>query len=164
VLSNEGLSKKPTRAAREVFGHLIPDDYGNVARKHGIFVDTSSGSPRELVEYKLVEDSAWKHKLFKRDSNSITELPAETEENYFTRIDSHKLRAISKHISNRKPLWDAWIPKEEMHISEFHKLSQFKPKAIAGFLKFLIANKIATRSIDTFKLNKELIPHIKRYL
>ena len=51
-----------------------------------------------------------------------------------------------------------------MSVSEFKKLSDFKPKAIAGFLHFLSNNGIAHRFADTFTLSEGVIEPIRNLI
>jgi hypothetical protein len=83
---------------------------------------------------------------------------------YFDLIDAHKQKRISENILDRKTLWREFISKGQLTSAEFKHLSRFKPRAIAGFMKFLVENKIASRFGATFTLNGGVVPHIKRWL
>jgi len=61
-------------------------------------------------------------------------------------------------------LWETFLEKKEMTAQDFRKQAVFKPKAIAGFFRFITGNGLATRSGDTFYLNSEVIPEIRKLL
>jgi hypothetical protein len=65
ILSDLGVPKKPTTAAKEVFGDKIPEKYGNVARKLGTFIDISKAPPEEIETYRRVEKFIRKYKKYK---------------------------------------------------------------------------------------------------
>lgn len=70
----------------------------------------------------------------------------------------------NNNITNRKKLWDVFIAKKRLTVSEFKEHSEFKQKGIAGFLLFLTKNQLATREGLAFILNEEKVPLIREYL
>ena len=51
-----------------------------------------------------------------------------------------------------------------MSVEEIRQLGDFKPHAVAGFIRYLEYNKLAIREGDIFKLNQAVLPNIKEYL
>ena len=49
-----------------------------------------------------------------------------------------------------------------MTSDEFKKYSEFKPKAIAGFIRYITSNKIAIRSGNTFTISDDVILSIRK--
>jgi len=166
VFSKLDIPRKPSNAAKEVFGDLAPKQYSNIARKAGAFLDISETPPRKIADYKDVEHYIWKygHEPHISSLNKKQITKSKKEENYFYSRDAHKQRKIIDNVLNRKKLWEVFLEKKRMTSAEFKELSEFKPKAIAGFMQFLTRNGIAERYGDTFKLVEDVIPPIKRLL
>jgi len=81
---------------------------------------------------------------------------------YFSNITPSKQRRIFENITNKKELWLSFLEKKKMTVTEFKKLSNFKSKAITGFMHFLTQNDIASRFGDEFSLKEENIPYIQK--
>lgn len=166
VFSKYGIHRKPSNAAKEVFGASILKKYGNIARKLGCFVDTSKSPSVKIANYRDIE----KYLRLQKQNQDTESLNGESTLNlknhvdYFEKIDTHKEIKIRDNILKRKRLWEVFLQKKQMKITEFYKLSDFKPKAIVGFFHFLKYNGIAERRRDTFILSDHAIPSIKQIL
>ena len=166
VFGKSGLSRKPSNAAKELFGKKILGSYGNIARKRGVFVDISKPTAEVIARYADVE----KHIRQLKKAGAVVPLPEKVLSitkkagTYFDSITPHKKKKIHNNILERKELWGAFLKNKRMTSTEFKKCSQFKPKGIAGFMGFLTRNGIATRFGDTFTLNDAVIPQIKKLL
>lgn len=166
VFGKDGIHQQPSRAAREIFGNLIPKNVSNIARKFGVFIDISHTPPKEIVYYKDIEKVTSNQMLTTTETN-IKDLTLNNSENkitYFDNMDTYKQKRVQEYIINRKELWKKFLEKKEMSIAEFRVLSDFKTTFIAGFSRFLTENKIAIRIGDDFKLCEAVIPHIKDLL
>lgn len=75
---------------------------------------------------------------------------AQTKNIYWNRLfmnpEKHEKELVNRNILVKKGLWLAFIERKEMSSKEFKKLYDFKPKAVAGFLKFLVENHLATKT------------------
>jgi len=164
VLTEEGISRKPANAAKEVFGNLLPQKgVGNIARKYGSFIDISESPPSEIIRYDVAEDSIWKTKdIPAKEKISITTIVG--VKTYFTNPNAYQQGKINKNILNRRKLWEVFLEKKEMTLDDFKHLSKFKPKGTTGFGTFLKRNGIASKKGDTYTLNEEVIPAIKELL
>ena len=104
VFGKSGMHRKPSNAAKEVFGKDFLESYSNIARKRGTFVDTSTSPAQVLVRYADVE----KHITHLRKA----EVPfSTTEENlsiskksgtFFDSINPHKQKMIIGNILQRR--------------------------------------------------------------
>lgn len=81
---------------------------------------------------------------------------------YFDSITPYKWRRIYENIFDRRQLWKDFIERKRMGSDEFKKLSQFKRKAISGFIKFIKNSGIASESEGMFTLKDAVIPIIRR--
>jgi len=166
VFSKSGIHQKPSNAAKEVFGKDFLQSYANIARKNGMFVDTSTPAVQVIVSYADVE----KHIAHLKQAGVIISTHKTSMRNsagsdtFFDSITPHKQKRILGNIVQRRQLWNIFLEKKKMTSAEFKKHSKFKPKAIAGFVSFLTRNKIATRFADTFTLNEQVIPQIEELL
>ena len=110
------------------------------------------------------EHHVWLQKDEPDASSSISKSMDRADGTYFSLINPAKQRRIIDNILNRKELWNAFLEKRKMTSAEFKLLSEFKPKAIAGFMKFITENGIASRYGDFFKLNENVIHEIQKLL
>lgn len=166
VFGKSDMHRKPSNAAKEVFGKDFLGSYSNIARKRGTFIDTSTSPVQVITRYADVE----KHITHLRKAGVLLSTPEENisvsneSDTFFDSITNHKQKKILGNIVQRRQLWDIFLEKKKMTTAEFKKHYKFKPKAIAGFLLFLTRNEIATRYADTYTLNEEVIPQIKELL
>ena len=166
VFGKSGMHQKPSNAAKELFGKDFLGSYGNIARKNGTFVDTSTSPVQVITRYADVE----KHIAHLKKAGVIaatTEVDISVSNKsgaFFDSTNPHKQKMIIRNILQRRQLWYVFLKKRKMTSGEFKKLSKFKPHAIAGFVLFLIRNEIATSFADTFTLNEAVIPQIKELL
>jgi hypothetical protein len=170
VYAPSGIPQKPSNAAKEVFGELIPEGFIYSASKLGTFVDISQTPPLKIANYKDIE------RYMRKKGEKVGHLPKlregvsdiTEERDYFEVLTTTKLIRIQDNIVNRPELWRTWIDRENriMTVDEFKKYSKFKKKAVAGFRHFLTRNGIATptRFGDAFELKGDVIPHIRRLL
>lgn len=165
IFAPNGVRKKPANAAKEVFGDQIPSTVSNIARKYSSFLDSSVSPPKVIASYKDVEHSIWKSsKLSEVNPEISNRIATDTVITYFQNINPHKQKKIISNIIERRKLWDIFLDKKEMTSTEFKRHSEFKPKAIAGFIHFLTHNGITTRFGDVFTLKEEVIPYIRKIL
>ncbi len=166
VFGKSGIHRKPANAVKEVFGKNFLGNYDNIASKNRTFVDTSTSTVQVIAHYADVE----KHITYLKKAGVIavtTEVDISVGNKsgtFFDSITPHKQKVIFGNILQRRQLWDVFLKRKKMMSGEFKKHSKFKPKAIAGFMKFLTRNEIATRFADTFTLNEAVIPQIKELL
>ena len=166
VFDKSGIRCKPANAVKELFGKDFLGSYGNIARKNGVFVDTSTSTVQIIAHYADVE----KHITHLKKSGVIAATTkvdisvSNKSGTFFDSITPHKQKVIFGNILQRRQLWDVFLKRKKMMSGEFKKHSKFKPKAIAGFIIFLTRNEIATRFADTFTLNEAVIPQIKELL
>jgi hypothetical protein len=83
---------------------------------------------------------------------------------YFEVMSPGKEKRIQENILDRRVLWEQFIEKKELKVQDFKQLSDFKPKAVAGFSKYLTENRLADRKGDSLRLREEAIPSIKSLL
>ncbi|MFX0200332.1 MAG: type I restriction enzyme HsdR N-terminal domain-containing protein, partial [Candidatus Hodarchaeota archaeon] len=83
---------------------------------------------------------------------------------YLRATDAHRRRKIKENILNRRELWEAFMRNKRMTTSEFKRLSHFKPKGIAGFMRFLEGSGLSCMFGDIFILNEDVIPEIGRLI
>jgi len=167
LISKKGMRLKQGKAAKEVFGSLLPEGYDNIGRKCGIFIDDSQIPTKKIATYREVENHIWKIKAEAGASLPITFEPQDKKaKTYFDSIDVdvHKQKKVRDNILNRKRLWNVFLEKKQMTSAEFKELSEFRAKAIAGFEFFLTRNGLASRFGDIFTLNEAVIPQIQKLL
>ena len=97
-----------------------------------------------------------KHHVFEKKTSE--------KENYFDSISPYKEQRIQENILNRKKLWKAFIEKGELTVKQFGELSHFRPKAIAGFMRYVETNGLARKLGDTFKLSEDVITPVRKLL
>lgn len=164
VFSKQGIRQKPGKAAREFFGELLPKKRMDIPYKFGLFIDVSQSLTKKIAHYKDAAHHVWLQKDEPDVSSSIYRSIDREDGTYFSSINATKQRRIIDNILNRKELWKIFLEKRKMTSAEFKLLSEFKPKAIAGFMKFITENGIASRYGDFFKLNENVIHEIQMLL
>jgi len=166
VFGKSGIHRKPSDAAKEVFGKDFLRSYSNIARKGGTFVDASTSPFEVIIRYADVEKHITRLKRagFIISTAEVNISDSNKSGTFFDSITSHKQKKIIDNILQRRQLWDLFLKNKKMTSVEFKRHSKFKPKAIAGFMMFLTRNEIATRFADTFTLNESVIPQIKELL
>jgi hypothetical protein len=160
VFSKRGIRQKPSTAAKEVFGDLLAEKVRNISRKIGAFVDYSKTPPIEISSLTSIERHFWRTKK----EVDTSEFLDEKGRLYLHSTDPRRRKKISDNIINRKELWEVFIEKKRMTSEEFKRFSSFRPKAIAGFMRFLIENCLARRAGNVFILNEAVIPEIRKLL
>ncbi len=166
IFGKSGIRRKPANAVKEVFGKDFLRSYGNIARKMGSFVDTSTSSIQVIAHCADVENHIWQLKKTRviPTATKVDISVNNKSETFFDSITPYKQKKILGNIMQRRQLWNVFLEKKKMTSAEFKKHSNFKPKATAGFIIFLTRNEIATRFADTFTLNESVIPQIKELL
>jgi hypothetical protein len=164
IFGKDGLHKKPSNAAKEVFGKDLPQHFGNISRKLGSFIDTSDTKTNIIASYSDIESSLRKIGKNKPKVEKLTITKAKGTGTYFDDINVHKQKQIIKNVQNRKPLWLEFIKRKKLTAEDFKKHSEFKPKAIAGFMHFLSHSGFAKRFGNVFTINESVIPHIEKLL
>lgn len=164
VFSKQGIRQKPGKAAREFFGELLPKKRMDIPYKFGVFIDVSQSLTKKIAHYKDAAHHVWLQKNEPDVSWSISRSIDREDGTYFSSINATKQRRIIDNILNRKELWKTFLEKRKMTSGQFKLLSEFKPKAISGFMRFLTENGIASRYGDFFKLNEKVIHEIQKLL
>ncbi len=179
LVLHQGIRRKPSDAAKRAMAESLPTTTGNIARRYGQFVDVSVNPPRTIARYRDVETAIWKastkqpHTAVQSEESSprstvSTEDPPAAlihgASRYFSDWTPHKARAARANILERRELWERFLEKRKMTALEFKQLSHFAPKAIAGFMRFVLGNGLATRAGDVFALNDTAVPHIRHLL
>ena len=79
-------------------------------------------------------------------------------------IKPNRVRLIQRNILGRRDLWEQFVQKRELTARDFKRLSEFPPKQVTGFIRFITENKIADRYADTYTLRETEIAPIKSLL
>ena len=156
---NSDIHRKPVAAARTVFGEPFPKPH-EIRRT---FIDVSETPPQLLATYLEVESHVRKAKSHSKEL-PVGPTQQAGEETYFDVITVSKRRRIKQNILSRRKLWERFLEKKRLSSGDFKRLSDFKPKAIAGFMNFLQRNKIASRTGDIFVINEAVVPKIRELL
>lgn len=161
----EDIHRSPANAIKEVFGNEIAAKYGNIERKMGAFVDTSKSPPEVIARFGEFESYIEREKKY----GAATPLKPikqyeQNPQKFFSQRTARAREKIRNTILNRRPLWEFFLKKRQMTVTQFKDHSHFKPKGIAAFMQFLTRNGIATRDGDLFTLNEAVIPQIKELL
>jgi hypothetical protein len=177
MVMHQGIRRKPADAAKRTMSDSLPVTTSNIARKYGKFVDVSKTPARVIAQYRDVDLALWKASRSKKQHDGEITFPRLLNDvakpsdssrdesfNYFSNLTPHKSRKVQTNILQRRKLWETFVEKKDMTITEFKRLSHFGPKTISGFMLFLTRNSLATRSGDIFTLNDLVVPHIKRLL
>lgn len=141
-----------------------PKTLGNIGRKCGSFIEISSGETKTITSYNCVESSLRKISKSKPMAEKPIIMEASGTGTYFDNINTHKQKQLINNVLDRGGLWKVFIEEKKMTSEDFKKHSDFKPKAIAGFMHFLRHSGLATRFGNVFTINEAAIPHIKKLI
>jgi hypothetical protein len=165
--------KKIEKALPEAWNRMVsePDP---------LLIDLLSETTEKLTGYKPDEKETkemlkiYAHQVsinlnFEKPIVSKPEAPTRVKElkktaDYFEVIGPGKEKRIQDNILDRRDLWEQFLEKKELRVLDFKKLSAFKPKAVAGFSKYITENGIADRAGDSFRLRENAIGPIKSLL
>jgi predicted type IV restriction endonuclease len=165
VFSKEGIHRKPANAIKETFGEKVAAKYSNIARKMGTFVDISKSPPELIARFGDFEGYIARERQYGAAASiKPVKQYKKNAKDFFSQRTSGAREKIRKNILNRRSLWNFFLQNGQMHKSLFKEHSEFKPKAISGFMQFLTRNGLATRDGDIFILNQAVIPQIKKIL